>query len=205
MPKSKAADLSRKRERLEALAVISIHFDEETKTAVLNGDAKAAILLVTAVDAWIQFSLRRIIVKCCDTLCDSGAWPRLAENIKKFNSELNLYLTGLKTSLRLLYNMPDHRPASRLTKGARIAALKDKHPKHSFGKLALRYLHDHGEQITAGDAERSLSRYRLKQQKHAKRQLELAEQFRVASGLSEAELSEKLPTPEYVLEILTHD
>src|ERR1700721_940153 len=113
----KAGELSKKRQTLEALAVISIQFDDESKTAVLNGDSAAAILLLTAVDEWIKFILRRIIVKCCETLCDSGAWPSLAENIKEFNSELNLHLTGLKTSMRLQYNIPAQNPATRPTKG----------------------------------------------------------------------------------------
>jgi len=199
---AKRSTLSQKLEILQALAVLSIRCEEDTKVKILDGDPDAILVLWKAVDYWVKDILDKIIRKCCTTVSQGNQWSTFASAPTQFNSQLDRYLNGAKTAMRLLYNVPDHRPVTEEEKDERIAALKEQYPDASFEKLSRKFKQQYGESLSAGATERAYKRHLERTQQRVKHALKLAEQFRQQSTLPEDELLAKLPSPEHVLEIL---
>jgi hypothetical protein len=200
---AKPGALSTKREQLEALAVISIRFDADTEAKIINGEGQEAMLLMEAVDIWMKEMLLRIIQKCCYMLCEWDGWSNLVTDPKRFNEELDLYLNGAKTAMRILYGIPDNRPLAPDNNPLRVAALKKEFPDASWGQLSMKFQLKYGDALSPNAAERAYQRFIERVQQLLKRMHKLAEEFRTQSGLPEDQLADRLPTPERVLDILT--
>jgi hypothetical protein len=82
--------LSKKRRRLEELALTSITFDEDQREKVLSGDAQALMLLASAVDLCVNQMVQMIITKCAEAMCDWDGWEVKMADPKTFNSDLGL-------------------------------------------------------------------------------------------------------------------
>jgi hypothetical protein len=211
MPKPKAGELSRMRQQLETWALISLvsghRTMEEDSLAeqIQDRDTEALLALIQAVDLWIGETLYRFVQWCCSRLIDQQGWVNLAHDPKQFNPRLDLYLIGIKTAMRLLYDVPDHRPITPNDVAKRVALLRKDHPSASWGQLSIKYRQKFNEQITPKAAERAYKRFVGRTHRFITDVLRIEEEYRKQSGLPEAELSEKLPTPEDLFDILTHD
>src|SRR5215472_17157584 len=154
MPKQKQGELSKKRERLEALAVISIaagdkKFGRDYIAKQLQDDHAEELLdLVQAVDLWKNETLFRFVQWCCSQIVEQKDWAHLANDPKQFNVCLDRYLAGMKTAMRLLYDMPDHRPPAIKNVAERVARLRNDHPHSSWGELSIKYKQSFNEEIT---------------------------------------------------------
>jgi|SRR5580693_2498492 hypothetical protein len=137
MPKPKAGELSRMRQQLETWALISLvsghRTMEEDSLAeqIQDRDTEALLALIQAVDLWIGETLYRFVQWCCSRLIDQQGWVNLAHDPKQFNPRLDLYLIGIKTAMRLLYDVPDHRPITPNDVAKRVALLRKDHPSAS--------------------------------------------------------------------------
>jgi hypothetical protein len=201
MPKTGA--LSIKREQLERLAVMSIQVQGDVKEAALNHNVEAAITLVEAVDIYIDNTLSRFIQWSYSRLSDAAKWTELAERPADFNSEMDRYLTGLKTAMRLLYNVPDHRPTDTANTPVRVAHLKKEHPNAFWGQLKVRFKQKYNQGISDGAIERAYNRFVERVQKDMTRWGRLLREFSTQSALSDTQRLQELPTHEVVLDILT--
>jgi hypothetical protein len=173
---AKKGALSEKREKLEALALTSVNFDEAER-AKIRADYAAKERLMKAVDKWVSDTLCSFIRDCCVVLGQSNNWKALSRNPKKFNSELDRHLFGLKVAMRLLYEIPDHRPRSSENKPARTAALVLKHPGYSCSQLSRKYQQLYHENITPHAFERALKRFSHEMEQRLFRVIRLAGEF----------------------------
>jgi len=201
MPKPER--FSAKREQLEMLAVISVRLDNASRAKIDDGDVQAAMLLMEAIDMWIADSLRRVVEKCCHMLSEWDGWTTLAVTPKEFNLELDRYSNGAKTAMKLLYDVPDFRPRSLVDNPRRVAELKKAFPTASWGQLSVKFENKYGEKLSANAVERAYMRFVGRIQQVVMRAHRLMQRFKEQKALSESELADKLPTPEYVLDILT--
>ena len=161
------------------------------------------LLLMEAIDIWIKDILSRIIQKCCYMLSEWDGWSTLVANPKRFNEELDVYLNGAKTAMRMLYDIPDHRPPEQDNNPLRVAALKKEFPDATWGQLSVKFHLKYGDALSPNATERAYKRFIERVQQLLKRTHKLAEEFRTQLGLAEDQLADRLPTPERVLEILT--
>lgn len=177
--------------------------EDSLRTKIQNGDIEAMLVVIAGVEKWMQTHLPPIIEKCHSHLLTWDGWRGLANDPRQFNLELNKWLKGARVAMQLLYRVPDHRPVAEDNKPERMARLVKDHPKDSWGQLSAKYKREHKEPITSKAAERAYKRFVERIQKAVLHQDKLAQSFQGQSILSESELTEKLPTLQSVLDILT--
>jgi hypothetical protein len=198
--------LQKKREILEFYGAISTYPPPEVVEKIRDGDVAAIAEFYRGVQEWVTTTLELVLRKCCATLQTPEGWSGLAETPEKFDQAVKQCLTGAERCMKLLYNIPDHKPQTQAVRDARLVALREKNPSVSWGELALAYKREFNEAIPANVAERQVKRAldRAKREKAdvVKRAIQAAEVFLANQNLPSERLYELLPTPEAVLNFL---
>jgi hypothetical protein len=194
--------LSKKLQKLRELGAISVRLDQDEKT-LLEGSAKVAIAYDGAVSIWAKDLLTRTLNMCCERIIGSEDWPNLADDPSKFTKELERYLTVIRSCMKLLYDIPDHRPSLNDERDRQIFAIKQKQLQWSFGQVAREYNRISGvAPVDQNLVERSYKRVveRIVQDVQAIRKT--AQDYVSKANLTAEALMNSLPTPEQVMDIL---
>jgi hypothetical protein len=204
-PGSVGGALERKLEKLLVFGAISTRCDDAMAQAIRENDPHAILEYYRAVNVWIDFALTRVLEMCAETLKNTKSWHDLAGKPDDFNKALDKVTRGAGIALKLLYRIPDHRPSENEKRDQELYRLKNEHLNDwSFGQLANQYNRLHPtDQISANIAERSVKAHLERISRKIQHALNAADVYREASSLSMKELYPELPTPQFILDILT--
>ena len=198
------AALEKKFDKLLIFAAISIRCDEATAERIQQGDPETIVQYYRACQGWIDFALGRVLTMCAGTLKPSEKWRELAKKPKDFDIDLDKLLRGARAAMKLLHRIPDHRPSANELRVRTLFQLKSEHTEWSFGQLANHYNHLHPkDQISDKHAERCYKQHSKRLGLKVQRALKAGDVYLQAKSLSEEELRNELPSPEYILAILT--
>jgi hypothetical protein len=203
VPMAKKGALESKRDILFESGAMSVRPDAEMLRRIQDGDTEAIVAFYGSVRQWVNQTLALTLEKCCQTLSPFSTWAKLAASPKDFDAFLDKMLSGIQAAMKLLYSIPDHRPAENLERDRRLLEFKLEHPDWSYGQLALHYNRTSGEQMTDKAAERAYARQVARIKPLVERAIRVAERAAMAAELSPKELLPHLPTPEDVLDLLT--
>jgi hypothetical protein len=204
-PGSVGGAFERKFEKLLVFGAISTRCDEATAQAIREGDAHAIVQYYHAVEQWIDFALLRVVSMCAETLKSPETWREFVVRPEDFNKALDKVTRGASIALKLLHRIPDHRPSENGKRDKELFRLKTEHDADwSFGKLAMHYNHLHPKDpISDKQAERSYKQECDRLRAKIERAQKAAEVYLEASSLSPEQLANELPTPQFILDILT--
>jgi hypothetical protein len=201
--------LTKKREQLELWGAISVRPEPEVAEKILAGDEEQIRNYYQAVQLWVRNVLTMTLETCRNTLEPSDEWAGLAVTPGKFDASLKRLSKGAERCMKLLYDIPDHKPTKNEERDLLLDRLRSESPDLTYGQLAIKYnerLAKPGiEEVDAKVVERAVARFRSRQALRAQRVLAAAAKYRKTHGSSDQELLEQLPTPQDVLALLTSD
>jgi len=203
--------LQKKREQLEALGAISARPDPELARLITEGDSQAIRAHYQVIQHWVSQILAMTLRKCVQTLEHQETWAKMSGRPAEFNVLLDKTLKGIERCLKLIHQIPDHRPITEAPRDQTIDELRQEFPEATWGEIAIKYnarfAKEASDQIDAKIAHQAVTRLRNRgfkyQQEIVSRSMNAAESSLKTADLSDEEVLPRLPRPQDILELLS--
>lgn len=196
--------LEKRFDKLLVFAAISTQCDQATAERIERGEPEAIVQYYRACERWIDIALARTLSMCGGSLKPTQSWQALSKRPQDFNKALDKLLRGMSSALKLLYRMPDHRPSENEARNRELFELKTEHPDWSFGQIAFHYSRSYpGQPMTDKIAERGYKLHLEGLRNRLQRAMKARDVRLQTRSLSPEQLEHELPSPDYILAILT--
>jgi hypothetical protein len=131
--------LTKKREQLELWGALSVRPEPEDAEKILAGDKEQIRIYYQAVQIWVTNILTMTLKLCRNTLEPSDAWAGLEVTPGKFDASLKRLSKGTERCMKLLYDIPDHKPTKNEERDRLLDRMRSESPDFSNGQLAIKY------------------------------------------------------------------
>ena len=205
--------LRKKREELEALGAISARPDPELVRLIEAGDDQAIRAHYQVIQHWVNQILSRTLRKCVQTLERQETWAKISDRPSEFNAHLDKTLKCIERCLKLIHQIPDHRPTTEALRDQRLDELQQEFPEATWGEIVIKYkarfAKEASDQIDAKIARQAVTRLRNRRSKYQQeivsRSANAAESSQKTASLTDEEVLPRLPAPQDILELLVSD
>ena len=105
----------------------------------LNSESACLVTVLEDFALHVElFESVTVLAGLCDRLL-TQEWLRLAKTPKQFNTKLNLHLGGIRTSMKELYGILNHRLQINRSRDKELWLMKKRSPILSFGQLGRQF------------------------------------------------------------------
>jgi hypothetical protein len=195
--------LEKKREAMLLCAARSVGLDKETLEKLQQGDVDVVAKVFYAIQLQAKVLLKLTLQKCCHMLSEWDGWGGIANTPRDFERQVSLYTRGASVCLKLMHDVPDHRPSKMLQRDIRLFQMKSANSSVTYEQMAIAYKNRYGEPITRQIIERAYKRQTLRAKKLIDMALLACVETSTVAALPPEERVKVLPTPEDVLRLLT--
>jgi nucleotidyltransferase/DNA polymerase involved in DNA repair len=205
--------LRNKREELEALGAISARPDPELVRLIEAGDSQAIRAHYQVIQHWVDQILRLRLGKCIQNIGRHDIWAQLSDRPAEFNAHLDKTLKCIERCLKLIHQIPDHRPTTEALRDQRLEELQQEFPEASWGEIAIKYnarfAKEASDRIDAKIAHQAVTRLKNRRAKYQQdivsQSIKAAESSLKTASLTDEEVLPRLPTPQDILELLVSE